>query len=65
MLKHFHNFGRLALILVSIILPLIITEDTKEAAVDGQVETDADDQPSKVDSRLRDIIIDMVRLGYI
>lgn len=62
MLKHFHNFGRLALMLVSIMFPLIITEDESGAAVAGQ---NGIDQSSKVDNRLKDIIADMVRLGYI
>lgn len=66
MQEHFQKFARLALLLSSIMLPILITEN------DDETTTNVNDviysniiEHSELNDRLRDIIIDMVQLGYI
>lgn len=77
MLDHLRKFSRNSLIVASLLLPLIITEDGNQGDLNGQCKQFEDprediangmkslEPPSKLDKRLRDIVIDMVRLEYI
>lgn len=77
MLEHLRKYARHALILASLLLPWLSTEnkndkdfvrienqnaDRKGNGTNGEEETHLE---SKMDKRLRDIVADMIRLKYI
>lgn len=77
MLEHFHKYGKLGLVLASVMLPIITKDGGLEVNLDSLAEdvnsgkeldpsifmTDA--STKRFNERLRDVIIDMVRLDYI
>lgn len=78
MQEHFRKFGKLGLVLSTVLLPMITSEEGSGLDLDGIGDSKAtnDDGPDsnnfishgshiKLMERLRDVIIDMVRLGYI
>lgn len=79
MLDHLHKFGRFGLVLSTVLLPMITSDigngvdydALADAATKGQDTTaNSDDFVSdtshkRLMERLRDVIIDMVRLEYI
>lgn len=77
MQEHLRKFGKYGFILATVILPMLATEKGSGLNLDGMADNlrnCADMQiidkfltksQNKFHSRLRDIVIDMVRLGYI
>lgn len=73
MLEHFRKFGKFGLVLSTVLLPMITSEIGSGLdldAIDQTGGTDANGFISqrsqiKLMERLRDVIIDMVRLEYI
>lgn len=75
---HFRKFAKYGLILATIVLPIITTErgiaiDLDEIANDLENSKNADifdtfiseNSRNKFNKRMRDVVVDMVRLGYI
>lgn len=78
MLEHFSKFARFGLVLANLLLPVVTTESGNGANLDEVAEQIANGKPPTTNSlyitdktrnnfekRLRDVIIDMVRLEYI
>lgn len=78
MSKHLHQFAKFALILSVLLLPMLTTDsghaiDIDKVAndIDSGKETSgthifiSDKSRSKLDERMRDVIVDMARLEYI
>lgn len=74
MQDHFQKFGKLGLIFAMAILPVITADEGNGIDLDELSErTDLDEfeffisenSRSKFNKRLRDVIVDMVQLGYI
>lgn len=76
-LEHFHKFAKFGLLLASMLLPMMTTvsgngvdlDQIAEDYKDGKkMETNvfiSDKSRDKFNKRMRDVIIDMVRLDYI
>lgn len=77
MLEHFRKFARFGLILASMLLPMITTEQGNGINLDELAEDVekgkkfeenvfvSEKSRNKFNERMRDVIIDMVRLNYI
>lgn len=78
MLEHLHKFGKFALIMTTMILPCIMADkglDLDEIANNAEEYKDvnevdyafftSDISRKKFYERLRDVVVDMVRLEYI
>lgn len=77
MMKHFHKVAKFGLVLASILLPVITADegcgiDLDEVAADmsNGKEMDAnifisDKSLTKLNKRLRDVVVDMARFEYI
>lgn len=78
MLEHFRKFARFGLVLSTVLLPMITSEigsgldldaigGTAESNEDGSNSNNfiSDGSKTSLMQRLRDVIIDMVRLEYI
>lgn len=77
MLEHFRKFGKFGLVLAAVLLPVITQEkgtavnlDDLSTDIKNGAELDAslfmtDSSAKKCNKRLRDVVIDMDRLGYI
>ncbi|XP_031627329.1 uncharacterized protein LOC116343426 [Contarinia nasturtii] len=78
MLEHFHSLGKVGLILATVMLPIIMKDSAQEINLDeisedvvgNKKELDASiflsiESNKRYNQRLREIIIDMVRLEYI
>lgn len=77
MLEHFRKFAKFGLILSSVLLPMLTASNENDVDLDVLAE-DAkngknldknhfitDNSRSKFTKRMRDVVADMVRLGYI
>lgn len=77
MMEHFHKFARFGMILATILLPMITSDGGKTLDidalctdfnegknVDGSVFV-SDESKNRLTIRLRDVVVDMVRLDYI
>lgn len=76
MLEHLHKFARFGLIVAAMILPIITAEANNKVNLDeiaedienGKVDSNifcGDNSASKYNERMRGVVVDMVRLGYI
>lgn len=77
MLEHFHKFGKFGLIMATMLLPMITAEegtspDLDELAINMSENREMDvnvfltnNSKDEYNKRLRDVIIDMVRLDYL
>lgn len=78
MQEHLQKFGKIGIITASVALPIITAERGKSIDLDEFAEdfaknenTDAfnsyisDNSREKFNKRMRDVVIDMVRLGYV
>lgn len=77
MLEHFRKFARFGLILANLLLPVMTTESGNGANLDQVAEQYKAGEPStknifitdktrdKFEKRLRDVVVDLVRLEYI
>lgn len=77
MLDHFHKFAHFGLILATVLLPMVTSDggnaiDLDKIADDVKNGTELDANVfisnkslTKLNKRLRDVIVDMVRLKYI
>lgn len=77
MLEHFRKFAKFGLILSTVLLPMITSEVGSGLDLDGMGDdasnvdgTNSDNfisvkSRNKLNKRLRDVVIDMDRLGYI
>lgn len=77
MLEHFHKFAKFGLLLAAMLLPMMTTvqgnaidlDQIAEDFKDGkQIEWNifiSDKSRDKFNKRMRDVIVDMVRLDYI
>lgn len=77
MMEHFHKFGRFGLVLAMMLLQMITSDSGYVLDLDGMADDiesgktlDADmfysdNSRNRYNQRLRDVIIDMVRLEYI
>ena len=78
MQEHFRKFGRYGLILAAALLPMITTEEGNKIDLDEAANDVANNQDSdvfenliseksrnKFNKRMRDVVIDMIRLGYV
>lgn len=77
MMEHFHKFGKVAVIYAGAMLPIMTAEEGKELNMDDLANQCNDggeftfasilSEKSKIKyyKRLRDVIIDMVRLEYV
>lgn len=73
---HFQKFAKYGLILAAIVLPIITAErgiaiDLDQIANDNLTHVDmfdtfiSENSRSKFNKRMRDVVVDMIRLGYI
>lgn len=79
MLDHFRKFGKYGLLMATLLLPIILADkgqgvDLDEATNNSEHYKDTEisdpffiteSSRSKFKKRLRDVVVDMVRLGYI
>lgn len=77
MLEHFHKFAHIGLILATVLLPMLTADagnaiDLDKISDDVQNGTELDANVfisnkslTKLNKRLRDVVVDMVRLEYI
>lgn len=77
MMEHFRKYGKLALIFATVMLPVVTAEKGKELNLDVLASQCSDGGGYSMDSimteeskikfhkRLRDVIVDVARLGYI
>lgn len=77
MMEHFRKFARFGLILSTVLLPMITSDAGNGLDLDGIKEETTDDKGAdseyfisersrqKLNERLRGVVIDMLRLGYI
>lgn len=77
MLEHLHELGRFGLIMATVLLPMMtadggnaidldkISDDLKNGAEMDAAVFISNNSKAKLHKRLRDVIVDMVRLEYI
>lgn len=77
MLEHFHKFARFGFILCLMLLPLLTSEQgdavdldkLSESIVKGELLEEnvfiSEKSRSRFNKRMRDVVVDMVRLDYI
>lgn len=76
MQEHFRKFGKFGLLLATVILPLLSAEKGSGLNLDGMADDSSSDgtqifsaylskSRDNYSKRLRDVVIDMIRLEYI
>lgn len=77
MMEHLRKYGKLGLIYATVVLPIIISEKEKKLNIDELASQYKEGKAFSFDAilsekskikrhqRLRDVVIDMVRLGYV
>lgn len=77
MLEHFHRFAHFGLVLATVLLPMMTSDGSNAIDLDkisddvkNGTELDANvfisnKSLTKLNKRLRDVVVDMVRLDYI
>lgn len=77
MLEHFRKFGKYGLIMATVVLPMItqdkgtkvdldcISDDIKNGSEFDSSAFMTDSSTQRFNKRMRDVVIDMNRLGYI
>lgn len=77
MMEHFHKFAHFGLVLAAVLMPMLTSDGSNAIDLDkisddvkNGTELDANvfisnKSLSKLNKRLRDVVIDMVRLEYI